>query len=203
MHHYEVFRTKETFAKPLRPRFYASLVTGLLFFFRLDAPFYFRLPGAQDWQNFSPACVLLPTSEPLENLVYGRFGVLRVIFQPGKLFRLLGAPLSELKTAVPLADLDAGSPLIELPERLAEARDDDAWIKMVEEVLYRQLRWQMGAPDLMDRLNGMLHRNRTVNLQVQTLSEKCGLSTRQLQRRFLRDEPQIISAYPPFLPRPG
>jgi len=183
VHHYELVRADDAFPEPLRPRFYASLVTGLAFFFRLDEPLYFRAPGESSWRAFAPVSVLPPTLAPTENLVYGRFAVLRVIFHPGKLFRLFGLPLNELYTALPLKDWLRDHPLTDLPERLANAKDDLARVNLTEKALLRHLRRESNSPDLMDRLNSLLPYDQPVKPQVQILSDQLGRSVRHLQRQ--------------------
>ena len=109
--------------------------------------------------------------------------MLKVSFQPGALFRLLGVPMHLLTDGH--ADLEAitGKAVKEVHERLPEATDYASMIQLVEEFLLRKAAQCRQSVLPIDRVARQML-NPTAYHQLDQLACDACLSTRQFERKF-------------------
>ena len=109
--------------------------------------------------------------------------MLKVSFQPGSLFRLLGVPMHLLVDGHADMEVIAGKAVKELSERLPEATDYAAMIRLVETFLLSKAA-QCRQPVLpIDRVARQMLLPASYHQLDQLASDAC-LSTRQFERKF-------------------
>ncbi|WP_020607255.1 helix-turn-helix domain-containing protein [Spirosoma spitsbergense] len=109
--------------------------------------------------------------------------MLKVSFQPGSLFRLLGIPMNLLTDGS--ADLEAitGKEVKEVYERLPEATDYGSMIRLVENFLLRKAAQCRQSLQPIDRVAQQMLLPASYHQLDQLASDAC-LSVRQFERKF-------------------
>jgi AraC-like DNA-binding protein len=140
-------------------------------------------PQTETWQN-APASAIFGQHTARFNLYpSGHYKLLRVFFQPGALYRLLGVPLSAFTDAWVDAEAVLGSEVRAVNERLANAQNYGQVIQMVEGYLLRKMQSVRLAAHPLDRVGQLLEADPT-RFSLDWLSGQACLSPRQFDRRF-------------------
>lgn len=165
---------------PVKP--YPPNTEQCLYFYPFD------LPSSTKTGNTAPegATPGIVVGQPLTRMnitINPNYLMLKVSFQPGSLFRLLGVPMNLLVDGH--ADLEAimGKAVREVHERLPEATDYASMVRLVEEFLLRkaaQCRQALLPIDIVARQ--MLQP--AGYHQLDQLAHDACLSTRQFERKF-------------------
>lgn len=112
------------------------------------------------------------------------FKLVKIIFQPGGLFHLLGqAPTTYFSNAVTDAESVLGHEMTELIQELMNTEQYGAMIRVVDAYLLAKFRKLKLRIEPIDRINALLQqKNRPLNLAY--LADQACLSYRQFERKF-------------------
>ena len=165
---------------PQKP--YPPSTEQCLYFYPFDRPHSVKTG------NLSPedATSGIIVGQPLTRMnitINPNYLMLKVSFQPGALFRLLGVPMHLLTDGH--ADLEAitGKAVKEVNERLPEATNYAAMIRLVEEFLLRKAAQCRQSVLPIDRVARHMLTSASYH-QLDQLAHDACLSTRQFERKF-------------------
>ncbi len=165
---------------PIKP--YPPSTEQCLYFYPFDRPHSVKA-GNEAPEDATSGIVVGQPLTRMNITINPNYLMLKVSFQPGALFRLLGVPMHLLTDGH--ADLEAitGKAVKEVHEQLPEATDYAAMIQLVEGFLLRkatQCRYAVLPIDIVARQ--MLHPSKYH--QLDQLSSDACLSVRQFERKF-------------------
>jgi AraC-like DNA-binding protein len=110
--------------------------------------------------------------------------MLKVVFQPGALYRLLGIPLYELGERYVDATLLIPSEIKLVNEQLANAGTYDQMICIIEQYLVHKIKKVSLPQHRIDVINELFHQPSS-RFSLDTLTRQAYLSSRQLERKYL------------------
>lgn len=159
---------------------------------RLEQGITFNFEGFNNWINvqtqvrqIAPLCAIFGQHTTRFNLhPSGSYKLLRIFFQPGALYRLLGVPLIEFTDTWIDAASVIDSEVVEVNEQLANAQDYTKMIQVVESYLLKKVQSVQIEAHPLDRIARLLETSVT-NFSLSWLSEQACLSPRQFDRRFI------------------
>ena len=165
---------------PQKP--YPPSTEQCLYFYPFDRPHSVKV-GNQAPENATSGIVVGQPLTRMNITINPNYLMLKVSFQPGALFRLLGIPMYLLVDGH--ADLEAitGNVVKEVHERLPEATDYAAMIRLVEEFLLRKAAQCRTSALPIDRVAQRMLHPATYHQLDQLAYDAC-LSTRQFERKF-------------------
>ncbi|GAB3642031.1 helix-turn-helix domain-containing protein [Spirosoma arcticum] len=165
---------------PKKP--YPPITEQCLYFYPYDLPHSVRA-GNQIPDNATSGNIVGQQLTRYNITLNTNYLMLKVSFQPGALFRLLGLPMHLFADSY--ADLEAitGKAIREVNERLPEATDYAAMVQLVEEFLLRKAA-QCRQPILpIDRVAQRMLQPPAYHQLDRLASDAC-LSVRQFERKF-------------------
>jgi AraC-like DNA-binding protein len=110
--------------------------------------------------------------------------MLKVVFQPGALFRLLGIPLSAFENQYIDAESVIPGEVRMVNEQLANANNYTGMIQIVEQYLADKSKTIRLDKHPVDKINEFIN-TRTDNFSLDWVAGQACLSTRQLERKFM------------------
>lgn len=120
---------------------------------------------------------------PSSVLHQGKVAYISVCFLPGRAYPFFGLPMDELSAdAVVMGDIWKGR-AADLESRITEAGTAEKRSEIVQEFLLQQLQQLEKADRAVDYCTNLI-RQEGGNVKIDALSDKAGLSNRQLIRRF-------------------
>lgn len=165
---------------PIKP--YPPTTEQCLYFYPFDLPSSTKT-GNSAPEDATPGIVVGQPLTRMNITINPNYLMLKVSFQPGSLFRLLGVPMTLLADGHANLEEITGKAVKEVYERLPEATDYAAMIRLVEEFLLRkaaQCRQAILPIDIVARR--MLQP--AGYHQLDQLAYDACLSTRQFERKF-------------------
>ncbi|MBO0949758.1 helix-turn-helix domain-containing protein [Fibrella forsythiae] len=165
---------------PVKP--YPPTTEQCLYFYPFDLPSSTKTGNATP-ENAAPGIIVGQPLTRMNITINPNYLMLKVSFQPGGLFRLLGVPMNLLVDGH--ADLEAvtGKAVQEVYERLPDATNYAAMIRLVEAFLLRQAA-QCRQAELPIDLVARQMLQPSVYHQLDQLAHDACLSTRQFERKF-------------------
>lgn len=112
------------------------------------------------------------------------FLVFQVVFQPGALYRLTGIPSYELTNAYLDAEAVFSGTIREVNEKLNEAADFGAMVKVVESFLLTQLNYHNRDAHRLDEVSGLILSAAEIP-KIDALARASYLSVKQFERKFV------------------
>ncbi len=167
-------------ALPVKP--YPPATEQCLYFYPYDRPHSVKA-GHTSPEGATPAIIVGQPLTRMNITINPNYLMLKVSFQPGGLFRLLGVPMHLLTDGH--ADLEAvtGNAVREIHERLLEADSYPAMIRLVDTFL-RQKAAQCRQPELPIDIVARQMLQPTGHHQLDQLADDACLSVRQFERKF-------------------
>ncbi|SHN19735.1 helix-turn-helix domain-containing protein [Mucilaginibacter sp. OK098] len=110
--------------------------------------------------------------------------MLKVVFQPGALFRLLGIPLSAFENQYIDAESVIPSEVRLVNEQLANAGNYTTMIQIVERYIADKIKTVKRDKHPLDKINELMN-VQSANFSLDWVAGQACLSTRQLERKFL------------------
>lgn len=165
---------------PVKP--YPPSTEQCLYFYPFDLPHSIKT-GNENPERAISGMVVGQALSRMNITINPNYLMLKVSFQPGSLFRLLGVPMNLLVDSHAELEAITGNAVKTVRERLPEATDYAAMIQVVEQFLLRkasQCRQSLLPIDLVAQqmlLPGAYH-------QLDRLAYDACLSTRQFERKF-------------------
>lgn len=165
---------------PVKP--YPPTTEQCLYFYPFDLPCSVKTGNQAPEEATSGIMVGQPLSR-MNITINTNYLMLKVSFQPGSLFRLLGVPMNLLVDGH--ADLEAitGKAVKEVSERLPEATDYAGMVQLVEEFLLRKAAQCRQVVLPIDIIAQQMLRPGAYH-QLDRLAYDSCLSTRQFERKF-------------------
>lgn len=111
--------------------------------------------------------------------------VIRVIFQPGGLFRLLGGlPMREFADKIVDAECLIRPDLLSVNEQLLQAKSYPQLIQIIETFVLAKVRLVKSTVHAVDKIGQLIQQNPT-SFSLDWLANQANLSPRQLERKFV------------------
>jgi AraC-like DNA-binding protein len=110
--------------------------------------------------------------------------MLKVVFKPGALYRLLGIPLSAFHGQYIDAELIIPGDVKAINEQLLNAQSYPEMIQVIEQYLTRKIRGVKFDKHPLDKINEFIS-SQSSNFSLSRVAGQACLSTRQLERKFM------------------
>lgn len=149
--------------------------------------FYPRsLPSSQqqncNWLVGSPAVLAGQAIERTNLIVPDDYAMVKLLFQPGGLYRLFGTPMTLFTASFADSISVLGHPLSQLQEQIANADDFTQIVQLTDTFLLRQAAHHAIGPRPIDTV---INQPALHHFSVDQLARDACLSTRQFERNFL------------------
>jgi len=151
---------------------------SIMFYF--EHPIQMQKLDGSSFEKQSPIVVIGPQYTRVNILVTKKLKAIRVDFKPGGLFRLLGSPMSELFDQGIPAHAVLGNGIIDLNEKLLNARSVNEAVELVERFLMLKILSPKKALPFDFALNMLMEADG--NLSIEKTASLACMSVRQFER---------------------